>query len=261
MRNEEQSMTASNNPTQTTEKMKKKRSMTTRRLTRWGLTLGLTTIMSGIALAQQTGGTIEIKLGTTVSRTWDDVKTAGYDYGPKQEFDASSKETHIWLPYGAKGVYFEQTGVKLTEPGPDGTGTPLVVSTDGTTSGNLVFKFHFDKPIGSLRFSTGWSEWGVGGDSVGGVEYSTDGKKWTTINEINKPGVIEPFCDGKKSFPVAKAQDLYIQCYSRDTKNPDAASGPANRWMKFRLAGDPTWGDASTTFFVCQMQLWVTPAE
>lgn len=210
------------------------------------------------ALAE-TGKTLEIATGKAVERTWDQVKADKYAYGPKQNFDAAKKETQIFLPYGKDGEYFEVAGLLFTDPGP-GTGTPLAVTPDGNTSGKLVYKLHFDKPIRALRFSAGWSEWGVGGDMVGGVEYSVDGQKWTTIREVNKGEIVEPLSDGKKTFEIAKAQDLYLRLYSRDKNNPDAANG-ANRWMKLRMAGDPSWGDASSTFFANQMQLWVTVAE
>ena len=208
------------------------------------------------ALAE-TGKTLEIATGKAVGRTWDQVKADKYAYAPKQDYDAAKKETHIYLPYGTGGPYYDVTGLQLTDPGAEGTGMPLVMSSDGTTSGKLVFKLHFDKPISALRFFAGWSEWGVGGDSVGGVEFSEDGQKWMTIRETSEGKIIEPFADGKKSFGGLKTQDLFIRCYSRDKNNPDADSGP-NRWMKFRMGGDPSWGDASSTFFASQMQLWVT---
>ena len=233
-----------------------------RRLGLYGLAIGLAAIGANM-FAAETGKTLDIKLGTEIPRSWDDVKKAAYAYGPKQEFDPSTQETHIWLPYGSKGKYFETAGVKLTEPGPNGTGWPLVMSVDGKTSGRLVFKFHFDKPIGAFRFFAGWSEWGVGGDTVGGVEYSVDGRKWITIRQLveakAQARIIDQFVDGKKTFGGLNAQELYIRCYSRDKNNPDAQSG-AGRWMKFCMGGDPAWGDVATTFFNCQLQLWVTPA-
>jgi hypothetical protein len=235
---------------------------TTRQLGLFGLTLSLAAVCAG-ALAAQTGKTLEIKLGETIPRTWDDVKKADYAYGPKQEFEPSTQETHVWLPYGSKGEYFEVAGVKFTEPGPP-EGCPLVVSTADNVSGRLVFKLHFDKPIGALRFSAGWSEWGVGGNTVGGVEYSVDGRKWTTIRQINEAQaqarIIDQFVDGQKTFGGLNTRDLYIRCYSRDKTNPEADSGPG-RWMKFRMAGDLAWGDVATTFFNCQFQLWVTPPQ
>jgi polysaccharide biosynthesis protein PslG len=219
----------------------------------------------GTALAADNGKTIEVRLGQTVQRTWDDVKKADYAYGPKQEYDAASRETHIWLPYGTKGVYFEAGGVTLSDPGPlPGTGCPLVTVANGDTSGRLVFKLHFDAPIGAMRCYAGWSEWGVGGDTVGGVEYSADGQKWTAIRQIDEAKAeartIEPLADGKKTFGGLNTRDLYIRCYSRDRNNPDAGSGPG-RWMKLRMGGDPAWGDVAKTFFSCQLQLWVTAAE
>jgi hypothetical protein len=211
--------------------------------------------------AVATGKTLEIKLRSTSQRTWDDVKRANYAYGPKQEFDAATGQTHIWLPYGRNGVYFDASGVKLTEPGAAGTGSPEVLSVDGNTSGRLVFKLHFDNPIGSFRLFAGWSEWGVGSNTVGGIEYSVDGRRWVTIRETDQAKIIEPFIDPDTFKAIGiKTRDLYIRCYSRDKRHPEADNGP-NRWMKLRLAGDTAWGDAATTFFKAQMQLWAAPAD
>jgi hypothetical protein len=227
----------------------------------YGLMIALAAVPSNVFA--ETGKTLEIKLGTEIQRSWDDVKKAGYAYGPKQEFDPGTEETHIWLPYGSKGEYFETAGVKFTEPGP-GTGWPLVVTVDNRANGRLVFKLHFDKPIGEFRFCAGWSEWDAGGNSVGGVEYSVDGRKWATIRELHQakvePRIIDRFVDGTKTFGGLNTRDLYIRCYSRDKNDPDVQSGPG-RWMKFAMAGDPAWGDVATTFFNCQFQLWVTPAR
>jgi hypothetical protein len=229
--------------------------------------LTLPALMIGLAVATdtafaETGKTLEIKLGADVPRSWNDLQKAGYAYGPTQEFDPGTEETHIWLPYGNKGEYFQTAGVKFTEPGSD-TGWPLVLTVDDHTSGRLVFKLHFDKPIGGFRFDANWSEWGVGGNTVGGVEYSVDGQRWTTIRELHEAKaqarIIDQFVDGKKTFGGLNSRDLYIRCYSRDKSNPDVQSGPG-RWMKFAMAGNPAWGDAATTFFDRQLQLWVTPA-
>jgi len=227
----------------------------------YGLTMALATV-AGNVLAD-TGKTLEITLGAEIERSWDDVKKAGYAYGPKQEFDPSTDETHIWLPYGSKGEYFEAAGVKFTEPG-SATGWPLVVTVDNHANGRLVFKLHFDKPIGEFRLFAGWSEWDAGGASVGGIEYSVDGRTWTTIRELHQakvePLIIDRFVDGTKTFGGLNTRDLYIRCYSRDKNDPEAPTGPG-RWMKFAMAGDPAWGDVATTFFNCQFQLWVTPAR
>ena len=186
------------------------RSSTMRQLAVCGLAMGLTATCAG-PLAAETGKTLEVKLGQTIQRTWDDVKKAAYAYGPKQEFDPSSQETHVWLPYGNKGEYFETAGVKFTDPGlPNGLAL-WCVTVNSNTSGRLVFKLHFDKPIGGFRFSAGWSEWGVGGDTVGGVEYSVDGRKWTTIRQLNEAKaqarIIDQFVDGKKTFSGLNTQD------------------------------------------------------
>jgi hypothetical protein len=232
----------------------------TRRLDLCGLALGLAVICVP-AVSAETGKTLEIKLGETVPRTWDDVQRTGYAYGPKQEFDPGTQETHVWLPYGNKGAYFETAGVKFTEPGSD-SGWPLVLTVGSNTNGRLVFKLHFDKPIGGFRCYAGWSEWDVGGDTVGGVEYSVDGRKWTTIRQLEEPKarvqIIDEFIGGNKTFAGLNTRELYLRCYSRDKRNPAAGSGPG-RWMKFCMGGDPKWGDVARTFFDRQLQVWVTP--
>lgn len=240
--------------------MKTTRSILTRPLNLCQLALGLAAIWAG-PLAAETGKTLDVQLGQTLPRSWDDVKKVNYAYRPKQEFDPGTNETHIWLPYGNKGEYFETVGVKFTDPG-SSTGWPLVQTLNSTTSGRLVFKLHFDKPIGAFRFSAGWSEWDVGGASVGGVEYSVDGRTWTTIRQLDEARaqvrIIDQFIDGKKAFGGLNTRDLYIRCYSRDRNRP-AAGSSSRRWMKFAMAGDPAWGDAATTFFERQFQLWITP--
>ena len=44
-------------------------------------------------------GVIEVELGATIQRTWDQVKADNYAYGPKQRYDATTGETHMFLPY------------------------------------------------------------------------------------------------------------------------------------------------------------------
>ena len=210
--------------------MRKAFNGTIRQLGLLGLTLGLAAICAR-ALAAETGKTLDIKLGQTIQRTWDDVKKAGYAYGPKQEFDPSSQETHVWLPYGSEGRVLRDRRRKIHRSRPCPKDALWCVSVNGNTSGRLVFKLHFDKPIGGFRFSAGWSEWGVGGDTVGGVEYSVDGRKWTTIRELNEAKaqarIIDQFVDGQKTFSGLNTRDLYIRCYSRDKNNPEADSGRA----------------------------------
>lgn len=228
-----------------------------RHLNHWGLGLLLASALGGTASAD-TGHTLEIKLGESISRTWDQVQAEGYVYGPKQELDSTTGETHVWLPYGGKAPYYEVSGLQFTEASPQKNGLPLVMSIDGNTPGHLVFKFHFDKPVASARLFAGWSEWGVKDASVGGIEYSIDGRNWTTIREVNKPGIISTFLP--QTAPIAtnlKTSELYLRFYSRN--KTDAAG--QNYWMKFRMAGDPAWSDASATFFNQQLQLWVTPAK
>jgi len=234
-------------------------SRTIRQTTRWGLGLVVATLMAGAASAQITSGTIEIKVGTTVARTWDDVKAAGYAYGPKQEFDDGTKETHIWLPYGTKGVYSETVATSVTDPEPQ---KPAMMQpgVDGFTCVRWGYTLHFDKPISAFHMSTSLVELGLT-DAVAGIEYSVDGQKWSPIKETDKSGTINQFlAPGDFKATGLKTQSLSIRFYSRDKADPTAAKGKMV-WFKMWTAGDPTWGDAATTFFGIQPQLWVTAAE
>lgn len=227
------------------------------RLRAWCLLALAGTALSGTVSAQVVDA-VEIKLGQTISRTWAEVQSDGYAYGPKQEVDATTGETRVWLPYGSKAPYYEVSGLRLTDAAAEKGGTPLMMSIDGQSSGFLTMKFRFDRPVGAFRLRVGWCEWGVKGESVGGVEYSVDGRAWTTIREVNKAGIISTFVSPTE-FKAAdlRTSDLYIRFYSRNRGDIKGS----NYWMKFRMAGDPTWGDASTTFFQQQLQLWVSPAK
>ena len=205
-------------------------------------------------------GVIEIELGATIQRTWDQVKADNYAYGPKQRYDATTGETHIYLPYGNnRNLYHEVRGT-LYDPKPGAVAK--FHSPDGNTNAVLCFKLHFDRPIGEFRFAANWSELGLAPSTVAGVEYSDDGRNWRAIREVRGAdkagGIVEPLVRDFKATGLL-TQTLYIRCFSRDPANPEA-SGPG-RWLQIWMAGDPSWGDAATTFFERQLQLWVGPAK
>jgi hypothetical protein len=132
------------------------------------------------------GNTVQVSVGAKLERPWDEVKTDGYAYAPRQDV-APSGETRIWLPYGsARGVYHEVAGFQLTDPRPGAT--PALVSTDATTCGRLVLKFRFDHPIAAFRLQGGYTEFKPR-HAVAGAEYSLDGKTWTLLQETDKGGI------------------------------------------------------------------------
>ena len=230
------------------------KSTLTQQLGGLGLALALIT---GTAFAQ-TKGTIEIKRDETVPRTYDAVKADGYAYGPKQEFDATAKETHIWLPYGSKGVYNELVGVQVIDPAPGRCG--MMMGTDGFTCVTWGYKLHFDKPISGFRMLTSLAEIGLK-NAVAGVEYSVDGQKWIPLKESEKNGIDNKFVNPATAKVTGlKTQDLYLRFFSRDKANP-TASRADGAFFKMWTCGDPGWGDANTTFFNIQPQVWVTAAE
>lgn len=232
-------------------------SNTVRQLARLALAIALS---AGIHSAQaEAGGTLEIKLGENITRTYDDLKQAGYVYGPKQEFDASTKETRIYLPYGTKGVYFETEATRITDPEP-GHPAMMMNGRDGYTGVRWGYKLHFDKPISGFRMFASGGEIGLK-NAVAGVEYSTDGQKWVTLKETDKSGNVGRFLDPTANKATGlKTQDLFIRFYSRSKTDP-TATHTEGAWFKIWTAGDPSWGDASTTFFKTQPQVWVTAAE
>ena len=208
------------------------------------------------------GEVLEVQLGKTVKRTWEDVEKDGFAYGPKQEYDAASGETRIWLPYGPGAPYYEVSGLRMTKAGDSGQGgTAIAVTPDGETSGLLTYKLRFSAPVGAFRIRAGWSEWGAGGGVVGGAEYSLDGENWIVLREVTAPGIVEPLLDPASAHAEGFAsEELYIRFFSRDKANPSNTHGP-NRWMKIRLSGDPAWGDRATTFAESQISVWVKPAD
>lgn len=205
-------------------------------------------------------GSIEIKLGTTIERTWQQVKADHFAYGPKQDYDARSGETHVYLPYGNKPELYDDVHGTLT----DVTAKSLALfhSAAGDSNATLTYKLHFDQRIGTLRFKAGWAEVGLRDDTVAGVEYSEDGLQWRTIREIkgaDKPnGIVEPLVKDFKATDL-NTDMLYIRLYSRDPSNPEN-SGPG-RWLQVRMSGDPSWRDIATTFFSNQLQVWVAPVK
>ncbi len=222
------------------------------------LTVLLAAMMAGSAWADE--NTIDIKIGTSVKRTIDDLKSADYAYGPKQDFDASAKETHIWLPYGSKGVYFETVGIKNVDPEP-GKVAMMYNGVDGYTPVSWGYKLKFDKPITGFRMGCSMAELGLK-NAVAGVEYSTDGKTWTVYKQVeNKGGNVQPFVKPTENkITGLNTTDLYIRFYSRSKSDPTATRADG-AWFKLWTAGDPSWGDAATTFFNIQPQIWVTSAE
>ena len=226
----------------------------------WALSLGLMAAIPFAWAGEDIKDTVEVKLGVTIERTWDDVKKADYAYGPKQSFNNNTKETHIWLPYGAKGVYYGLIAAKSTDPEPNHPAS-MENEVDGFACLSWGYKLHFDKPIGAFKLSCSLAELGLV-KAVAGIEYSTDGQKWTTLKQVeNKSGNVQPFAKADEAKASGlKSQDLYIRFYSRKEGDTDATQAEG-AFFKLWTAGDPTWGDASTTFFDIQPQLWVKAAE
>lgn len=223
--------------------------------------LAQASFLAASAMAAMDGNTMEITLGKVIERNWADVQKGKYAYAAKQDYNVGRKETHIYLPYGrTDGVYFELERAKLVDPAPGSVAKLAPSDMQGAT--RLGLKFHFDKPISGFRLSVNWSEWNLGDKAVGGFEYSADGKNWTALREVGPSfsKIVEGFIDPSTNGRVKdlKTQDLYIRVYTRLKDGGDYGN---NMWVQLWMAGDPAWGDAATTFFSRQWQLWVKEAE
>jgi hypothetical protein len=208
--------------------------------------------------------TVFIKLNTTVQRTLEQIKTARCAYGPKQEYDAATGETHIYLPYGNNSdLYFGEFRVIL-EDAHEGRLAELRTPDSGTAA-LLTYKLQFDKPISACRFRAGGQvELDLEPTCVAGLEYSTDGGQWKPVHEykgteITVYKIFGPFIENA-SVSGLNTQTLFLRYYSRDSANPQATNGK-RMWLKLWMTGDPAWGDAATTFFANQSQIWVKEAK
>ena len=207
-------------------------------------------------------GGIKVRLGKDIKREYKDVVKDKYAYGPKQEYDKKTKETRVWLPYGDnKALYAHVKGI-LIDPSPE-NGMAKFHCCDASSDGILAYKIEFDKPISEFTFKYGKVEYGLEKGTVAGIEYSTNGKSWKTIKEVEGAGpkdvqTINNFVENFKAEKL-KTKTLYIRFYSRSKKEPEKPWGPG-RWLQLWLAGDPNWGDIQTTFFIHQPQIWVKKA-
>ncbi len=212
---------------------------------------------------KEVGEGIQVKLGKDISRDFKDVKADNYAYGPKQEYFDKTHITHIYLPYGNNTKLYGELRGRFSDPEPGKVGT--FHSTDGGTNAILTYKITFDKPIGEFTLSSGRFEYGLVKDTCAGIEYSIDGNSWRTIKEVKgtteevQEGTIDKMASDFKADKL-KTKTLYIRYYSRSSKEPKEIWGNG-RWIKLWLAGDPSWGDAATTFFIHQPQIWVVPAK
>jgi ferric-dicitrate binding protein FerR (iron transport regulator) len=203
---------------------------------------------------------LEVRLGETVPRTWEQVRAAGYAWGPRQANDARTGETVVWLPYGRDlSRYARVRGMALYDPRP---GTPAKAHSRGAhADAELTLQLRFDRPVGAFRFDDNWSEVHVGPGGEAGAEYSVDGRTWVTMRALRgeddgAPGIHEPFA-GPFTASGLDTRRLLVRYYARAPRGA-AAPGPG-RWLQIWMAGDPGWGDVATTFFERQLQVRVAP--
>lgn len=229
--------------------------MAVNRLTWAGVGFLCALIAHGPALRAE--GVIEVEVGQTIERPWDEVKADGFAYAPKQVVEG--EETRIYLPYGNDPLLYAEVHNGVLSDAKIGGGMAGFQPKDSTADSWLTFKLQFDKPIRAFRYKDGWTEIVLKGSSVAGVEYSVDGKEWKPLREVKAGQRFQnpagKFIDKDARVEGLNTDTLYIRRYAR------IDGGGGSSWHQFRLSGDPAWGDAAVTFSNAQHQVWVTPAE
>lgn len=193
-------------------------------------------------------GVVLVRVGATVERNLDAVGKDGWTYRPRQNVDGETGETRIYMPYGnAPQLYWAASGVTLTDARPGGSAE--IVSTAGDRPAALTYRLQFDKAISGFRCHAGYAELVMGPESVCGLEYSVDGKGWTTVVEHPEgtSAVVAPLVDAAKAISGLDTKSLFLRFYARRKADPSA--GGAQMYLKLRSTGDPSWGDAERTFF------------
>lgn len=226
-----------------------------------GAMVVVTILLAATSWGAMWGNTMNITTGADIVRTLTDVQNAGYVYGAKQSYDGLAGTTHVWLPYGnADGVYYDANNVGMSEAG---AGTlAMIITNGGGSSCSLVYKFHFDQPVATLKLNAGWSYCNLISDGTDVIalaaEYSTDGATWTSVagrTSVTNPGesVVEPWVNSLVTG--LSNQDVYLRFGTYNQTNPADTDGGA-RYMQLRASGAGEWGEAG--FFGNQMQLEVT---
>lgn len=201
-------------------------------------------------------GALPIGINAQVPRSLDDVKAANFAYGPKQTVDPATGETCVYLPYGNNPkLYWQPVRGTLSDAGADSL-AEYVSSPGGAESGALTYKLVLNKAITGFRFAIGYAELVLDPDCVAGLEYSTDGTKWTVARELKGANsVVSPF-PGNVDVRGLDTRVLFLRVYARNANSPTATSG-SGMYLKMRISGNASWGDAATTFFDAQPRVWL----
>lgn len=217
----------------------------------------ITCVLMTTSLGAVEPGTITVKLGTTIPRSLEDVKAAGFAWGPKQDVDPATRETCVYLPYGAQFLNYSGPVRGLLSDAGQNAIPEFVSSPGGEGSGQLTYKLEFDRPIRAFRFAIGYAETVLEPTCAAGLEYSADGKTWAIAKEVKGQSLVaSPFPGPNTAVDGLDTTTLFLRIYARNTSDTSATTG-SGMYLKVRMAGDPSWGDAATTFFTGQARVWL----
>ncbi len=205
---------------------------------------------------------LQIHLGKTVERTMAQVAKDNYAWGLKQSYDSSKKETQIFLPYG--NIPLLSSGAKNAIIN-DATRDSIaeLYTNDSHRPLNVVYRLEFDRPISAFRAAIGgYTELVLAPNCEAGVEYSLDGTAWAPLGEPHQgtQAVVQGLVKADTTVTGIDTRLLLLRIYTRDLDHPDAAEG-GGQYLKMRVSGDPSWGDAAKTFAKAQNQVWVVPRK
>lgn len=205
---------------------------------------------------------LQIHLGKTIERTLAQSTKDNYAWGPKQSYDSGKRETQIFLPYGNHPLLSSSAKNAILSDATKDSFAELYTN-DSHRSLDVVYRLEFDKPISAFRAAIGgYTELVLAPGCAAGVEYSLDGTAWAALGEPQKGthAVVQGLVKADTVVTGIDTRLLLLRIYTRDLDHPDAAEG-GGQYLKMRVSGDPSWGDAAKTFAKAQNQVWVMPRK
>ena len=129
-------------------------------------------LLTATGWAAMTGNTINVTTGATITRTWDEIKNAGYTYAPMQTYTASSSATKVYLPYdNTDGVYYDLQTIGFD----NFSGNRTFMNNNAPTPCSLTYGLLFDTTITGFSLSTAaiYVDLDSNYNNLASIDYST----------------------------------------------------------------------------------------
>jgi hypothetical protein len=161
---------------------------------------------------------INVTTGTTIARTWDEIKTANYAYAPMQTYTASSNTTKVYMPYGNLDLCYGSTNINLVQ---DGWTRPLFANANSANPCSLTFAFKFDTNIDAFSLVNSEIFAALGAGNMVTIEYATtttlDVPVWQPLWSAGS-GTYNGLTNSKTGLST---KDLYLRYSTSGTAGKD----------------------------------------